>query len=134
MYASVPGIQITLVYVSTDLMAVLLECFLIEQSASMSTDDKGRSSSFTVITSAVDDPCITDTTSTDTTSTLKKASHVASLAAEYEPGRAKVFAALCWIFSAQRCANPFLPIYLVRFCHAITTGLKYDEQVTNTLW
>ena len=129
MYASVPGIQITLVCVSTDLMAVLLECFLIEQSANMSTDDKGRSSNFTVITSAVDDPCITDTTSTH-----KKASHVTSLAAEYEPGHAKAFAALCWIFSAQRCANPFLPIYLVRFCHAITTGLKYDEQVTNTLW
>ena len=108
-----------------DLLVVLLECLLIERSASMNTDDKGRSSSFTVITGAVDDPRITDTTPTH-----RKASHAASLAAEYEPGRAKAFAALCRIFSAQRCANPFLPIYLARFCHAITTGLKYNEQVT----
>ena len=62
----------------------------------MSTDDKGHNSSFTVITSAVDDPCITDTTPTH-----GKASHMASLAAEYEPGCAKAFAALCRIFSAN---------------------------------
>ena len=109
----------------TDLLVVLLECFLIERSASMSTNDNGRSSSLTVITGAVDDPRVTE----KTTPTHRKTSHAASLAAEYEPGRAKAFAALCRIFSAQRCANPFLPIYLARFCHAVTTGLKYNEQV-----
>ena len=97
----------------TDLLVVLLECFLIEQSASMSTNDNGCSSSLTVITGAVDDPRVTE-----------KTSHAASLAAEYEPGRAKAFAAWCRIFSAQRCANPFLPICLARVCHAVTTGLK----------
>ena len=90
----------------------------------MDTDDKGCSCSFTVITGAVDDPHITETTPTH-----KKASHATSLAAEYEPGRAKAFAALCRIFSAQPCANPFLPIYLARFYHAATIGLKYNEQV-----
>ena len=54
---------------------------------------------------------------------------MASLAAEYELECAKAFAALCRIFSAQRCANPFLPIYLARCCNAVTTGLKYNEQV-----
>ena len=90
----------------------------------MDKDDKSHSSSFTVITGAVDDPRITESTPTH-----KKASHAASLAAEYEPGRAKAFAALCRIFSAQPCANPFLPVYLARFCHAATIGLKYNEQV-----
>ena len=52
----------------------------------MSTDDKGHTSSFTVITGAVDDPRITDTTPTH-----KKGSHAASLAAKYEPGHAKAF-------------------------------------------
>ena len=52
-----------------------------------------------------------------------------SLAAEYELECTKAFAALCRIFSDQRCANSFLPIYLARFCHAVTTGLKYNEQV-----
>ena len=90
----------------------------------MDKDDKGHSSSFTVITGAVDDPRITETTPTH-----KKAPHAASLAAGFEPGRAKAFAALCQIFSAQPCANPFLPVYLARFCHAATIGLKYNEQV-----
>ena len=60
----------------------------------MDKDDKSHGSSFTVITGAVDDPRITETTPTH-----KKASHAASLAAD-EPGRAKAFAALCQIFSA----------------------------------
>ena len=88
----------------------------------MDKDDKGYSSSFTVITGAVDDACITEITPTH-----QKASHAASLAAEYEPGRAKAFAALCRIFSAQPCANPFLPV--ARFCHATTIGLRYNEEV-----
>ena len=90
----------------------------------MDKDDKGHSSSFTVTTGAVDDSRITATTPI-----YKKASHAASLAAEFEPSGAKVFAALCQIFSAQPCANPFLPVYLARFCHAATIGLKYNEQV-----
>ena len=127
LYINCSVIMCALMYGLTlaDLLVGLLECFLIEQCASMSTDDKGHSSSFTMITGAVDDPHITDTTPTH-----KKVSHAASLAAEYEPGHAKTFAALCQIFSAQCCANPFLPFYLARFCHAITTGLKYNEQVT----
>ena len=88
----------------------------------MDKDDRGHSSSFTVITGAVDDPCITEAAPTH-----KKVSYAASLAAKYEPGRAKEFAALCWIFSAQPCANPFLPVYLARFCHAATIGLKYNQ-------
>ena len=60
----------------------------------MDKDDVGHSSSFTVITGAVDDPCITETTPTH-----KKASHGASLAAEYEPGHAKACAHL------QHCAG-----------------------------
>ena len=96
-------------YVVDDLLIVLLEYFL---NRCVDKDDKGCSSNFTVITGAVDDPRITETTPTH-----KKASHAASLAAEYEPGRANAFAALCQIFSAQPCANPFLPVYLARFCH-----------------
>ena len=53
----------------------------------MDKDDVGHSSNFTVITGAVDDPRITETTPTH-----KKASHATSLAAKYEPGRAKAFA------------------------------------------
>ena len=47
-------------------LIALLECFLIERSGSMDKDDKSHtdSSSFTVITGAVDDPRITETTPT----------------------------------------------------------------------
>ena len=72
----------------------------MERSGSIDKDDKGDSSSFTVITGAVDDPRITETTPIP-----KKAPHVASLAAEYEPGRAKAFAALCCPTSSSYTAN-----------------------------
>ena len=67
-----------MIHIILVLPIVLLECFLIEQPGHIDTDDKGHSSIFTVITGAMDDPHITETTPTH-----KKTSHTTSLAAEY---------------------------------------------------
>ena len=88
----------------------------------MDKDDVGHSSSFTVITGAVDDPRITETTPTH-----KKASHGASLAAEYEPGHAKAFAALCRIFSTQPWANPFLPVLGLKQIVAFSIQIFFSD-------
>ena len=48
---------------------------------------------------------------------------------DYEAGRAEAFGALCSIFSSQPCGEPFLPIYLARFYHALAVGLQYDDEV-----
>jgi len=48
---------------------------------------------------------------------------------EYEAGRAEAFGALCVLFSSQPCGEPFLPVYLARFYHALAIGLQYDEEV-----
>ena len=50
-------------------------------------------------------------------------------ALEYEAGRAEAFGALCVLFSSQPCGEPFLPVYLARFYHALAIGLQYDEEV-----
>ena len=56
-------------------------------------------------------------------------SHDPKTIMEYEAGRAEAFGALCSIFSSQQCGEPFLPIYLARFYHALAVGLKYKEGV-----
>ena len=56
-------------------------------------------------------------------------SHDSKTIMEYEAGRAEAFGALCSIFSSQQCGEPFLPIYLARFYHALAVGLKYKEGV-----
>jgi len=108
------------------MVTVLLEYLFTEKSSRKESFDRSRASSFTVVTGAVDDPRMLETP------THTKVSHAVAAAAEYEPGRAKAFGALCRIFSAQPCANPFLPIYLARFCHAATVGLEFNEQVSVT--
>ena len=51
-------------------------------------------------------------------------------AAEYEEGRAEAYAALCCVFSSQPCGGePFLPVYLARFYHALVIGLQYIKEV-----
>jgi hypothetical protein len=56
-------------------------------------------------------------------------SHDSKTIMQYEAGRAEAFGALCSIFSSQQCGEPFLPIYLARFYHALAVGLKYKEGV-----
>ena len=47
----------------------------------------------------------------------------------YEKGRAEAFGALCSIFSSQDCGDPFQPIYLAKFYHALILGLHYTPEV-----
>ena len=47
----------------------------------------------------------------------------------YEKGRAEAFGALCSIFSSQDCGEPFQPIYLAKFYHALILGLHYTPEV-----
>ena len=56
-------------------------------------------------------------------------SHDPLKALEYEAGRAEAFGALCSLFSSQPCGEPFLPVYLARFYHALDIGLQYNEEV-----
>ncbi len=49
---------------------------------------------------------------------------------DYEEGRAEALGVLCSVFTSQQCAEPFLPIYLARFYHALTVGLQYNEAVS----
>ena len=55
-------------------------------------------------------------------------SHVAFLAANMNQIVQNNFSPVPDIL-VQPCANPFLPVYLARFFHAATIGLKYSEQV-----
>ena len=95
--------NVIIVRVTVEFLVVLLGCFLIERPFS----SRRRSSSFTVITGAVD-----DSRSTETTSTHKKASYAASLAAKYEPG----------------CAKDTL-IVLMHSCHSIWQGFVMLQQL-----
>ncbi len=52
---------------------------------------------------------------------------------EYEEGRAEALGALCSIFTSQQCGEPFLPVYLSRFYHALTVGLQFNEAVRGSV-
>ena len=48
----------------------------------------------------------------------------------YQKGRAEAFGALCSIFSSQDHDDPFQPIYLAKFYHALILGLHYTPEVS----
>ncbi len=52
---------------------------------------------------------------------------------DYEEGRAEALGALCSIFTSQQCGEPFLPVYLGRFYHALTVGLQFNEAVRGSV-